>query len=345
MNEFQEIVIDNEHYKIIDSIQDWRVPDSFVHRRLKLNRFKGNGEARLYIGSYKNSKIKRLSNFFEYSNWGIESSRYSTIQRKCFFTKSNLQDYLNDSREEYDNQFQMYNNDIAPYFIDNKKNVNNLGSEKKYFTINDISDINSTGRNRAYIRSENNSDIWSIFRELILPHVSYFSILKLKKDVKSEPEFYFRIFLDYQYRSIKWGDEFIFDNLDGDNDDKAIRRQEKWKVDVHKLMPQCPFTLISDIRLLEASHIKPFSVCKNEDNNEEANDPKNGISLTSTYHKLFDRGYITFSDKGELICGTKLHSITWSMLNINPNSNNKMKIFPENKVKYLSWHRDNIFKG
>jgi len=37
-------------------------------------------------------------------------------------------------------------------------------------------------------------------------------------------------------------------------------------------MPQCPFTFISDERLLIASHIKPYKVCIEENNIEESID-------------------------------------------------------------------------
>ena len=48
--------------------------------------------------------------------------------------------------------------------------------------------------------------------------------------------------------------------------------------------------------LLTASHIKPWI---KSDNNEKI-DPKNGFIFSPTYDRLFDRGYITFTDKGIL---------------------------------------------
>jgi hypothetical protein len=56
-------------------------------------------------------------------------------------------------------------------------------------------------QNRGYIRSDD--DIWKLWRELILPKISYLSILKLISidQQSSLPIFYFCILLDYQFRS------------------------------------------------------------------------------------------------------------------------------------------------
>ena len=109
-------------------------------------------------------------------------------------------------------------------------------------------------------------------------------------------------------------------------------------------MPQCPFTKISDERLLIASHIKPYQVCINEDRVDQAIDYLNGLSLSPTYDKLFDQGYITFMDNGRLICGTQLSSYTWEKLNINPNAKNIMRIYPEDREEYLAYHRKFVFQ-
>lgn len=70
----------------------------------------------------------------------------------------------------------------------------------------------------------------------------------------------------------------------------------------------------------------------------------NGLALSPTYDRLFDQGYITFSDTGELICGTQLSAYTWDKLNINPTAKNKMRIFPENREDYLDYHRKHVFQ-
>jgi predicted restriction endonuclease len=120
--------------------------------------------------------------------------------------------------------------------------------------------------------------------------------------------------------------------------------QERYRKAVIEYMPQCPFSKITDERLLVASHIKPYSVCIKEKREDQALDYLNGLALSPTYDRLFDQGYITFSNTGELICGTQLSSYTWEKLNINPLAKNKMRIFPENREDYLEYHRQFVFQ-
>ncbi|MGB0931074.1 MAG: hypothetical protein ACPGVB_09880 [Chitinophagales bacterium] len=120
MENFQKIKIDGLEYYIIDSIQNLRAEDSFIHRKNKLKAFKGNGESRKYVGSYKKDAGKRLSEFFEYKKWGdtkVDGKRtYPYIQQNnCFFSKTNLLKYLYDARIEYQQQEQIYNFDISEH--------------------------------------------------------------------------------------------------------------------------------------------------------------------------------------------------------------------------------------
>ncbi|MBO7381470.1 MAG: HNH endonuclease, partial [Neisseriaceae bacterium] len=181
-------------------------------------------------------------------------------------------------------------------------------------------------------------------------------ILKIKsKNIdNSEPLFYFRIFLDYQFRSIVHpqllSTESNFELSErNDIEQEIIKRsgrkgQQEYRKKVLENMPQCPFTLITDELLLRASHIKPYAVCMSENNEKEALDYLNGLSLTPTYDWLFDQGYITFTNQGCLICGTRLSPYTWEKLGINPNAQKKMRIYPEGREKYLEFHRKFVFQ-
>ena len=92
------------------------------------------------------------------------------------------------------------------------------------------------------------------------------------------------------------------------------------------------------------SHIETHIVCMRNNEHEQAIDYLNGLALSPTYDKLFDQGYITFTDEGELLCGTQLSPYTWEQLNINPNAKNKLRIYPENRESYLEYHRQNVFQ-
>ena len=355
MSEFQKIKVDDIEYFIIDSIQNLRAEDSFIFYKNKLKEFVGNGEARKYIGSYIGQKGKRLSDFFDYEDWGnakINGKRtYPIIQEKnCFFSKTNLLKYLDDAKIEYTKQEQVYKDDISSLYEDNLTSVTSLENNNNFFSIYDVSDFIDNKQSRGYIRSDDK--IWDIWRKLVLPKISYLSILKLVKldDTNFEkPLFYFRILLDYQFRSIvhpKSLDEVIVEEEKIIEEKVAKYRQgaTKYRKEVLEHMPQCPFSKISDERLLIASHIKPYSICIKENKENEALDYLNGLSLTPTYDKLFDQGYITFTNEGELICGTQLSSYTWEKLSINPTAKNKMRIYPENRESYLEYHRNFVFQ-
>lgn len=362
MSNFQTITIENVEYNIIDSIQNLRAEDSFIHRNNKLSIFGGNGEARKYVGSYDGNSGERLKTFFEYDNWGVtktingKRAEYPIIQENCFFNKENLQRYLFDAKVEYQKQEQLYHNNIAEFYDEYVNSIDNLEKENIFFSIYDVSDHlqNAKGYRRGYIRSDN--DIWAIWRKIVLPKISYLSILKLKpvNNDSANPLFYFRIFLDYQFRSIVHPQLLLVEKseeptIEETSEQQMIKRsgrngQQKYRKDVINYMAQCPFTLITDELLLRASHIKPYAVCMAENNEKEALDYLNGLAFTPTYDWLFDRGYITFTDEGHLICGTRLSPYTWEKLNINPNAKNKMRIFPEGREKYLEFHRKYVFQ-
>lgn len=356
MSNYQKIKVDGIEYYIIDSIQNLRAEDSFIFHKNKLEEFSGNGEARKYIGSYSGTNGQKLSEFFNYESWGnvkVDGKRtYPIIQNNnCFFSKNNLLKYLDDAKMEYIKQEQIYKDDIANLFKVNLERVNSLEKNNNFFSIYDVSDFIDNKQSRGYIRS--NDKIWDIWRKLVLPKISYLSILKIVKieDVEHKsPLFYFRILLDYQFRSIVHPKSLI--NVENEIEEgipkETIAKYRKgvtnYRRKVIEHMPQCPFTKISDERLLIASHIKPYSICIKECKENEALDYLNGLSLSPTYDKLFDQGYITFTNKGELVCGTQLSPYTWEKLNINPNSKNIMRIFPEDREYYLEYHRKHVFQ-
>lgn len=369
MTNLQEIKISGSVYEIIDSIQNFRAEDSFIDKKNKLARFNGNGESKKHIGTYNGKNKIRISSFFDYDKWGLEYSDPNNNRKtfvsakvnnavisenKCFFSKENMRKYLNDAKTEYFTQEQHYHNDISEYYNDRLEKVNKLENEKIFFSIYDASDSLSQIQNRGYIRSDDK--IWKLWRELVLPSISYLSILKLvpKDSPNSEPLFYFRLLLDYQFRNFQHPklvseeqpNDLTIKNIEEQSLKKSIYRvgADKYRRAVINHMPQCPFTQITDERLLIASHIKPYIVCMRNNEQDQAIDHLNGLALSPTYDKLFDQGYITFTDTGELVCGTQLSPYTWEQLNINPNAKNKLRIYPEDREIYLEYHRQNVFQ-
>lgn len=357
----QRILVEGVEYEIVDSIQDFRAEDSFIHRTNKLAQYNGKGESKKHIGSYFGESGDRLSAFFEYDRWGtphydelrrrksVESARASNAvvqDRTCFFTKSNLLRYLRDAEEEYRRQEQHYHHNISLLYQDRLNEIEQLEDEINSFTIYDASDNLGATQNRGYIRSDDR--IWKIWRKLVLPKISYLSILKLRQvEGDMAARYFFRILLDYEFRSFVHATG-ANDDVNEEPEDLERRRQNRiggleFRNGVLRLMPQCPFTEITDERLLIASHIKPYRSCIAEQRMDQAIDPNNGLTLTPTYDKLFDQGYITFLDDGQLVCGTQLSRLSWQRLNINPRARNVMRIYPEDRREYLEWHRRNVF--
>jgi hypothetical protein len=58
----------------------------------------------------------------------------------------------------------------------------------------------------------------------------------------------------------------------------------------------CAISRYPDCRFLIASHIKPWS----KSSNSEHLDPFNGLLLLPNLDKVFDLGYITFEESGEI---------------------------------------------
>lgn len=85
--------------------------------------------------------------------------------------------------------------------------------------------------------------------------------------------------------------------------------------------------------LLIASHIKPWSM---SDGHEKI-DANNGLLLCPNHDKLFDLGFISFDENGEILISDELNEKNLV--------SEDMKI-PVNKdnSKYLEYHRNNIFK-
>lgn len=102
----------------------------------------------------------------------------------------------------------------------------------------------------------------------------------------------------------------------------------------------CPFTQVDDFRLLIASHIKPWNIA----NNSERLDPKNGLLLTPTYDKLFDKGFISFTKNKELMVSSKLDRANISKLGLEHNSVlSSLNI--EGREQYFAYHRREVFRA
>lgn len=113
--------------------------------------------------------------------------------------------------------------------------------------------------------------------------------------------------------------------------------QGKYRQGVISLWRKCAVTEFDRIDLLVASHIKPWS----QATDSERIDPNNGLLLSPTLDKLFDRGYISFTDDGRLIISPLLDEQDFLKLGINAS----MKLYKVvvDCLPYLKFHRESVF--
>lgn len=101
----------------------------------------------------------------------------------------------------------------------------------------------------------------------------------------------------------------------------------------------CAVTGCSEIKLLRASHIKPWAKAELE----ERLNLYNGLLLSPTLDACFDSGYISFDDDGRIIISNRLSAEDTKILGINSNMRIK-RIEPEHK-RFLAFHRKYEYKG
>jgi len=221
------------------------------------------------------------------------------------------------------------------------------------FTIREQSQIAGP---RGYVNSSDK--VYKLIREISLPLVSYISAMRL--DYNGQPMFYLKLFADFE--EIEKRKAFI------ENYGAAIRQEEEettWRVcedepvsktsaprygregqDEYrrKLLEECPFcpiTMINEESLLIASHIKPWAVS----DSVERIDPNNGFILSPLYDKLFDRGYITFSNDKRVSISNWLSRQVKDRIGIKENQFFQFLPINDARAKYLEYHRATVFKG
>jgi putative restriction endonuclease len=104
---------------------------------------------------------------------------------------------------------------------------------------------------------------------------------------------------------------------------------EQWK-------KQCCVTGCSIRPVLRASHIKPWRASSNS----ERLDKFNGLLLTANIDLLFDRGFISFGDAGEILRAPGISAEHLQALGCDPSR--RIRLSPRH-LPYLAYHRATIF--
>ncbi|MCF6225585.1 MAG: HNH endonuclease [Xanthomonadales bacterium] len=120
----------------------------------------------------------------------------------------------------------------------------------------------------------------------------------------------------------------------------ARRGQGKFKEAVLKIEKCCRITKVDRIEHLRASHIRPWRDCADH---EQRLDGENGFLLTPSIDHLFDRGFISFENNGELILSPAAHRESLNRMGIETEKSLNVGNFHAGQKSYLEYHRDSVF--
>lgn len=321
------IVLNGENYEIIDTLEYITLADSFVKNKIG----SGHGEAKLYVGN----ESDHLNEFF------------GEYQCDCFFKKSDLVMFLDDAASEFKEPQQDYvKKDSMPETYEQLRfAVEQFQGEILPFETYRV----GVEPPRVYINSK--SLYYDFMRNLGLPNISYLSVLKLKSPEK-RCMYYFKMFVDYKSDLVSYVMKSEQEQEERISNDTGISDKVKSSLinsrigqgDYRKKLleecPCCPFTLVTDERLLVASHIKPWVLS----DDKEKVDPKNGFMFTPTFDRLFDRGFISFEDDKTLIVSPWISPMNQKRLGIYTGKLIEKLPLDEKRKKYLEFHREYIFK-
>jgi hypothetical protein len=99
-------------------------------------------------------------------------------------------------------------------------------------------------------------------------------------------------------------------------------------------------TKVERLEHLAASHTKPWR----DSTNEERLDGENGLLLTPTIDHLFDKGFISFENKGDLIVSPVADRASLLKMGIRPEGKVNVGVFSEGQRKFLNYHRENVLR-
>jgi putative restriction endonuclease len=120
---------------------------------------------------------------------------------------------------------------------------------------------------------------------------------------------------------------------------KARRGQGLFRQKVAHVERFCRVTRVERAEHLVASHIKPWR----ESDNRERLFEGNGLLLTPTIDHLFDRGFISFENSGELLISPVAHEDSMRKMGVVTDRVVNVGGFAEPQREFLDFHRTNVF--
>jgi len=131
----------------------------------------------------------------------------------------------------------------------------------------------------------------------------------------------------------------------------ARRGQGVFRSNVERVEHACRLTGITNPSLLIASHIRPWRLCSSA---QERLDGMNGLLLTPDADHLFDRGFISFEDDGEVRVSERVDRADLRRLGFEQLARARFGVaeapavwrtdgFTQQQQDYLAYHRSEVF--
>lgn len=122
---------------------------------------------------------------------------------------------------------------------------------------------------------------------------------------------------------------------------QARRGQGQFRASVLSIETRCRVTKVDKPEHLVASHCKPWRECQNT---SERLDGENGLMLTPTIDHLFDRGFISFENNGNLLISPVADLQSMGKMGVDVSGRCNVGDFSDGQKDYLGFHRDAVFR-
>jgi hypothetical protein len=121
---------------------------------------------------------------------------------------------------------------------------------------------------------------------------------------------------------------------------QARRGQGVFRVNVHSIERACRITHVERMEHLIASHVQPWR----DSSNEQRLDGENGLLLTPTVDHLFDKGFISFENSGQLIVSPVADQRSLKHMGVETEGRVNVGTFSQGQRRYLDFHRENVLR-
>ena len=120
----------------------------------------------------------------------------------------------------------------------------------------------------------------------------------------------------------------------------ARRGQGLFRDNVRSIEHACRITRVERMEHLIASHIQPWR----DSSNDQRLDGENGLLLTPTVDHLFDKGFISFENTGQLIVSPVADPVSLKRMGVDPDVQVNVGVFSRGQRGYLEFHRENVLR-